>query len=1747
MKQRIGALITLTFVAISTILWWNSPTDPKSKYREIIANHPFAQRKAMTVEELNSIPKKDRPDLAWEQNFLATIDPALGRPAPERLSVVYQTIAAQYNSNKVTPGFATTPWEERGPNNVGGRTRAIMYDPNDPTHKKVWAGGTSGGLWYNNDITDPTSTWIAVNDFWANLSVTAIAHDPTNSNIWYVGTGEGWGTGATRGAGVWKSTDGGSTWNQLSATTSWYYVNDLIVRNESGTGVLYVACRDNFYSGAWHGNGQGLQRSINGGTSFSQVLPNVSGQSYNYAPADLELASNGRIWVGTQSASYGGGGGRILYSDNGTSWTTAYSSSGTGRVELACAPSNASFVYAVVESGGQVHEMVNTINAGSTWNAMNEPSDADPGIPASDFSRGQAWYDLILAVHPTNPNMVYVGAIDCFRSSNGGSTWTQLSHWYGGYGFPNVHADQHQMIFNPGNSNEMLLGNDGGIYRMTGTAGTTSVSSRNNGYNVTQFYSCAIHPNANNVQALAGSQDNGTQRFTSPGVGATNEATGGDGAFCFIDQTNPNLWISSYVYNTYYRSINGGTSFLSTEILNDPNTGRFINPADYDDNLGILYSARTNSTLSRVSNVAGSPTASSIAISGMSDMASHIRVSPYTTTSTTLFVGTGSGDLYKVTQANGSPSSTSIGSALPAGYISCVEVGASENELIVTYSNYGMTSVWYTNNGGASWVSKEGSLPDMPVRWALFNPHNRNEVLLATEVGVWTTSNFNSTYPSWSPSNQGLANVRVDMLQMRSSDDEVIAATYGRGLFTSNGFAPPAMPVANFGAVKTVACTNEAIQLVDSSTGVPTSYSWSISPNTYSYINGTGASSHQPEVHFSAAGQYTITLTVSNGSGTDTKTRNQFIQVGGYSLPFTEDFQSSISDWTLDNPDGSHTWKVVTAHNGSSSNKAAVVENYFYNGVGQRDGLISPPLNFSSYASVSLDFEYAYRRYGVGYEDSLAVYVSTDCGTTWTRVASYKETGSGGFVTGPNNTNAFVPTGASEWCGASPACPTLDISAFAGHSDVLVKFENICGYGNNLYIDNINIQGVSASPPSSAFHVSATSVCPSEVLSLTDNSTGGPTSWSWSFSPPTGVSYVNGTNANSQSPQVSFSTPGTYSINLTTTNSYGSNASSQVIQVDSLVVSTVSVNAMSTNVCFDEQVAFVAGGSNLGTHPQYLWYLNGILQPSTSVSWIHSSWSVGDYVQCKVIPDVDCPAADTVSSSIINMTVDPGLNPIISISSADTVCGATATLVTMNYSNAGPSPTIEWFVDGVQIAQTGASVYISRQVDYTLYGVLTTDEPCEKSDTTPLKTIYVDTAYSPSVSLVSSPSSVCAGDSVFFTATGLGAGPGAYYQWEVNGIVQSGVTGNTFFIPALQGGEYVLVRYFTTQNCSFSNFDSDVIQIPAGSGPPSVAIQLDSSSVGSYCDGQNFVFTATVSNVSPYENVTWMKNGVVVGTAHHGVSQTFNGLNNGDQISATITSTLPCVLNRIDTSDVLVMNLAPLPVVTLTGSISRMNLCEEDTVDLTFSPSGGTLTGQGLVGNQFIPTIAGNGVKWVRYAYADPSTGCSTYQVLNFNVTLVPKPTVNYINGKLVTPLNGYDYQWYDGNGVIIGATNSSYTPTQNGVYRLEVSKDSCSKMSDELIVDDISVPEWKGIEALLLYPNPTQRMLTLYSNSTVTDEVVLTISDAKGAVLTTRSTTIEIGENRVEFDLLNWPPGVYTLQIQGRTGVAVRTFEVAQ
>lgn len=779
-----------------------------------------------TLKELKREAKQDGIDRAIAWDYELTREPGTGRVPVEKLleaRKLRDQIIATKKINPLAPVSGIT-WVERGPNNVGGRSRVAWFDLGDVAngYKKVWAGSVGGGLWYTTDITAASPTWIKVNDFFDNIAVTSFAQNASNPAVMYFGTGEGWfNADAIEGLGIWKSTNGGTTWTRLTSTSNFAYVQDLQLDN---AGNLYASLRSRTGTQA-----VGIQKSVDGGASWTQVLGSpVFGPSSR--GADLELAANGdmyasigffatgRVYRSAQSIhginTGNAGNWEDITPDPSTNVVPIVSATDAyDRIELAVSPSSSNLLYAIFEGNGtQNAAYIKQYDANTnTWTSKSVPTIIDQGSN-SNFTRGQAWYDLIAAVDPLNSNSLYIGGVDALRSDNAGSSWSQKTTWslFAATGYTtaqNVHADHHALTYAPGSSGRMVLGTDGGI-DYTADADNTTVgvfptfARKNTGYNVTQFYAVANHPTNPNF-FLAGAQDNGSHRFTAAGMNNTTQVTGGDGAFCHIDQNEPNIMITSYVYNNYYVSTNGGTSFTSRS---KANTGGFINPTDYDDFSNVLYGGNSAGSYFRYLNPATDGATTSVTVTNFGGgSVTHVSVSP--SISNRVYFGTNNGRVVAVDAANtgASKAGTLIWNSGISGSISCIAVDpANEQHMLVTFSNYGVNSVWETTNGGGAWTSVEGNLPDMPVRWAVFDPRNSDHALLATEMGVWSTDNLNGTSTAWDPTNTGLANVRVDMLQYTPGTGVLSAATHGRGLYTAQVPARTT-PDVNFQFPKAVA------------------------------------------------------------------------------------------------------------------------------------------------------------------------------------------------------------------------------------------------------------------------------------------------------------------------------------------------------------------------------------------------------------------------------------------------------------------------------------------------------------------------------------------------------------------------------------------------------------------------------------------------------------------------------------------------------------------------------------------------------------------------------------------------------------------------------------------------------------------------------------------------------------------------------------------------------------------------------
>ncbi len=810
-------------------------------HESFLENSPFAETKNLSKEKRKELrlPPNAYNEHLWE----LTMNPRLGIPTP----FLVEATAMQEGA----PGTAATPWVERGPFDTAGRTRVAFFDLNDVganngdgvDYNRVFAGGVGGGLWVNDNILSANSSWTVVPGIAGDLSVNCYAIDPNDSQTIYIGTGEQYTLGAAVGNGVYKSTDGGTTWNNVNITPAGpgnlsggsaslfdagiFFVNDIIVRDNNGTSEVYVGVGSTVYAtpngnignpsnflGTFNG---GLYRSTNGGTNWNRIEnPSMaftfSGTTGFISPNDFELGADNTLYFGSiASPGIGQGGGRIYSSPDGLNWTLEQTISQTDRIELATSSSNANLIYIAAEGAGGA-DLYSTTDKFNTFNAINEPDDADNSISPTDFARNQAFYDLVIEVDPNNDQIIYAGGIDTFRSINGGTSWSQISKWsenpnLNTLNVPFVHADIHELTFRPGNSNQAVIGSDGGVSYAsslsTANFSTNAIQNRNNGFNVTQFYYGDIADTdiADGDDLAGGTQDNGSRIVndaSATGLNTFFDPIGGDGAFTEIDAQD-NYAVLSVTSSTHFRvnwpipsNANINSLFGSGQlyIINQGNDGDFINVAELDENLDYFYAnsrsfSGANSILQcqLTSNSASCTDLTNFLLNNSRPTA--MKVSPFTSVSSKLFVGTVNSKLIRIDNAN-TPFNTWTDISGPQflGSVSDIEFGDSEQEIFVTMHNYGVQSIWYTTDGGTTWTGKEGNLPDVPVKAILKNPLLTEEVIIGTEEGIFVTGDFNSASPNWIQTNNGMTSVRVVDLDLRASDNTILASTHGRGMFT---------------------------------------------------------------------------------------------------------------------------------------------------------------------------------------------------------------------------------------------------------------------------------------------------------------------------------------------------------------------------------------------------------------------------------------------------------------------------------------------------------------------------------------------------------------------------------------------------------------------------------------------------------------------------------------------------------------------------------------------------------------------------------------------------------------------------------------------------------------------------------------------------------------------------------------------------------------------------------------------------
>lgn len=703
-----------------------------------------------------------------------------------------QVTASALMSPVIMPTAGLNPthagWSSLGPGNIGGRTRAIIVHPT--LENVLWVGSVAGGVWRSDN---GGQSWAPVDDLMANLAVTCMVINPSNPKILYAGTGEGFSNvDAIRGAGIFVTTNG-TSWSQLSATTgvNFQAINRLAI---SANGKILLAATP-----------KGIFRSDDPNRlTWTQVSTAALGD------IDFHPTNN------TNAIAGGVSDGQAYYStDGGQVWKTAtHTTAWSGRVELTYARKDPSIVYASVQmnNGGEIWR---SSDGGKSYVLRNTQLANGTHAP---YLGDQGWYsNIIWAGDPTNSDLVLVGGLDLYRSTNGGNTLVDISTWWDKR---SAHADHHFILAHPkynGTTNKtVFFGNDGGIYKAdnVATVGNNAQLPRINGwkeldntYGVTQFYGGAGNPTSGTI--IGGAQDNGTLRFL-PANGSENwtEMFGGDGGFCAADPGDPNCFYGEYVYLNIHRSTDGGVNadYISGQYWNGTQwtwkpipyritdamsqQALFIAPFVLDPNNssrilgGALSLWRTNNAKATNTNNTGPVWAAIKAGIGKRISAIAIALG----NSNLVWVGYEDGQVFKTvggTQANPiwqKMDHTGANPLTPTRYCTRIIIDPKNNNIVyVTFGGYSRGNVWKTTDGGAKWGNIGNLLPEAPVRGLAVHPRKTNLLYLGTEVGVFASEDSGAT---WGPTNEGPTNCSVEELFWMK--EILVCVTHGRGMFTIN-------------------------------------------------------------------------------------------------------------------------------------------------------------------------------------------------------------------------------------------------------------------------------------------------------------------------------------------------------------------------------------------------------------------------------------------------------------------------------------------------------------------------------------------------------------------------------------------------------------------------------------------------------------------------------------------------------------------------------------------------------------------------------------------------------------------------------------------------------------------------------------------------------------------------------------------------------------------------------------------------
>jgi hypothetical protein len=903
----------------------------------------WLEKKAEGEEDENEENPQKRAAMQaarWQYEYDILKDPKTGkipRNAFEEEMKQAMRLPVSQESGSVQNGVATngetTPtnnvYLKAGPNNIGGRTRAFVLDKrfNGTTNRVMIAGCVSGGIMRS---ADAGTTWTLVTPSAQIHSLTALAQDPRagKEDTWYAGSGESLGNSASAsgafffGNGIFKSTDNGLSWTPLSSTQStlesfnsaFDIIHKIVVHPI--TGDVYVAGQNS------------IQRSQDGGTTWTAVKGTLGGNTATgntdivikadgskiYAAFHLKNTIDRGVWESTS-----GNTGTWTAIAGNTAETPAgfkqnIGASNWGRILMTLAPSNNNILYVMYENGSSVG--ATTAEADlfklETVGATNQWTNLSAFMPTGTGNFGgvklQGGYNMSLNIKPDDPNMVFVGGTNLYRSLNGFTT-SGATTTIGGYSTANSHPDMHSLIFDPTNSKKAYAVNDGSMQITNDITATPVVWTYIKNYQTLQYYHVSIDPETGKNNFLGGAQDNGTwYRDASlnlgprppdrPGIDDYFTIAGGDGVAVDIANINagkqiiyfgvqlgeifrdevldylnyPGARIRPRVTELISNSGSGWGDFVTYFKLSNSNSEVMFYANYY--NLFRTTSASTvdSTTWTKMTGIATATdngTGTPVSIRSI-----DFSWGPYLN-SHAMYYGTSSGKIFRLDNyINATPSQAPVDitpTGLSGNVIDIAVHPNNDNEIMAVVSNYNVTSIWWTFNAKSakpSWSNAEGNLTLPSIRSCVIAPKLENgvpvtEYYVGTSVGLFTTANIGKILGAggtitWSRESPSILNYAViTSLDYRPADNTLLIGSHGNGMFYSTIGSP------NFNPNLTTALPTAILNDKNFIKIFPT-----ISSGNYQYGQGTltGIKSMQVQV-FNLLGQRVYSQTVNYGAG----------------------------------------------------------------------------------------------------------------------------------------------------------------------------------------------------------------------------------------------------------------------------------------------------------------------------------------------------------------------------------------------------------------------------------------------------------------------------------------------------------------------------------------------------------------------------------------------------------------------------------------------------------------------------------------------------------------------------------------------------------------------------------------------------------------------------------------------------------------------------------------------------------------